>query len=233
MIEFNKDNFLIIDDSSQSKFVKIYNKLFNDLWYPNFFINSNYSMLIIKRNKIYPSQIPELKGKDLLEIKNKNLLESIEFKNFWSLDFDKFFKKIVKIFNDEKVYVKSINYQHEEPNQIYDLRDDSFDNVLSYIGFDKILKDFLFQSADDGVLLFGNNGEWGYYFGEFLLNYDNFDEFDLFIIKKGKEDILLSLLEECIKVPFIIEEINLETVFQIDSSMITDYRISEIKLNNT
>ena len=107
------------------------------------------------------------------------------------------------------------------------LKDDFFE-LLNHFSFDDLIGEINYGNIDQGLVLFDDSATWAYYYGEDLCANGNFEEFDLFIIKKENESSFVESLKDKMLLPYKIQETRLDYLFKDVNSF--KNKLFEIKI---
>ena len=208
-----KNKFIIEGEKDKKFFNKTYDKIFNQYWYPDYFVNEGFSIFLFKQETVYPSSIEKLESKSSSDVKNESFLEEdiLDDLNISTLS-NKIMSFLISCFDESQILVKAFDFTKEEPIRNLILPIKTFKEV--YISrVEKLMLSNSEITSDMGMVVFGDSSQWGYYLGEELYGNFNLEEFELFIITKEKEQDLIQFINK--KYPnYIIEQENDNDLFR-------------------
>ena len=201
-MELNQEKYFI-KEGDLSFFYNHYEKIFNKEWYPKLFIKGDYSIFFIK--------VPD----------NET--------NYFNWDI--FIQFIKENINGSKYFFKSYdtniihkysklpdsNINKSEPFDIEKklmIPKTDFFELLNHSSLNNLIEEINYGNVEQGTLLFDDTCKWAYYYGEQLYNDKNFQEFDMFVIKKEDVTNFKEALKNMRLLPYNIEKIELKDIFK-------------------
>ncbi|UPS92622.1 hypothetical protein [Bizionia sp. M204] len=109
------------------------------------------------------------------------------------------------------------------------MKNSDFVELLNNFSFDELISEIDFGNIEQGTLVFDDTSKWAYYYGEQLYKSPNFEEFDLFIVKKEDEFNFKNSLKSMMLLPYEIKVTKLNHIFK--DTDFSKNRLFEIKLD--
>lgn len=200
-MELDQAKYII--KKSSNIFSDSYQEVFNTEWYPKKFIKEGYSIFFIKA----PDN----------ETNYFNWNTFIQYIRYNINGSKYFFKSYDTTVIREHSKQSDDNINKREPFDIEKrlmIPKTDFFELLNHLPFNNLIGEINIGNVEQGTLLFDDTSKWGYYYGEQLYNGKNFQEFDLFIIRKEDETNFKKALKNMMLLPYNIEEIGLKNIFK-------------------